>query len=238
MPSIRATEPRPEKVEKVSEIRDRLEQCSAVLLTEYRGLHVSEMAGLRSALRDAGGEYKVYKNTLVRFAAKDLGMEGVDALLTGPTAVAFVDGDVAQVAKVLRDFARANPALVVKGGVLSGSVLSASETAALADLPSRDVLLSRIAGAFAAPMQRMASLLQALPQSLAYGLQALIAAGGASGETQAEAAGGEAESAPDAEHASGQDAAQEEASPQGESDGAVEGATTEQPVVDGDAGES
>jgi len=104
--------PRPEKVAVVDEVRAKLDAADAAVLTEYRGLDVSAMAELRRALRDAGGEYKIYKNTLVRFAAKDLGLE-IEDLLTGPTAIAFVEGDPVNVAKALRDFAKTNPALVI-----------------------------------------------------------------------------------------------------------------------------
>ena len=122
------------------------------MLTEYRGLNVAAIAQLRRALREAGGELKIYKNTLVRFAARDLGLE-IEDLLTGPTAIAFVDGDPVNVAKALRDFARTNPALVVKGGLLGDKPLSAAETQALADVEPREVLLAKLAGAMAAPMQ-------------------------------------------------------------------------------------
>jgi large subunit ribosomal protein L10 len=179
--------PRPEKVAVVTEVRERFDEASAALLTEYRGLDVSALAELRRALRTAGSEYKVYKNTFVRFAARDAGLD-LDELLTGPTAIAFVGtkpdgtpGDAVDVAKALRDFARANPALVVKGGVMDGSPLSADEARRLADVEPREVLLSRLAGGFAAPMQQFAGLLQALPRNLAYGLQALIDKGGADG---------------------------------------------------------
>jgi large subunit ribosomal protein L10 len=172
--------PRPEKVAVVDEVQERLNNASAALLTEYRGLDVTALGELRRALRAAGGDYKVYKNTLVRFAARNAGLE-LDEFLTGPTAIAFVgerpDGapaDAVLVAKALRDFARTNPALVVKGGVLADRALSAAEARALADIEPRDVLLARLAGAFAAPMQQFAGLLQALPRNFAYGLQALI----------------------------------------------------------------
>jgi large subunit ribosomal protein L10 len=162
------------------------------VLTEYRGLDVTSISQLRRALRAAGGEYKIYKNTLVRFAARDLGLE-IDELLTGPTAIAFVDGDAAAVAKALRDTARTNPALVVKGGLLGTKALSADDVRALAELPSREVLLSQLAGAMAAPMQQFAGLLQALPRNLAYGLKALLdERGGAPMEPAAEPAGAEA----------------------------------------------
>jgi large subunit ribosomal protein L10 len=207
-------EPRPEKVAVVDEVRERMSAASATLLTEYRGLKVSELAELRRQLRAVGGDYKIYKNTLVRFAARDLGLEGVEELLVGPTAVAFVDGDAAAVAKALRDFGRTNPHLVIKGGVLGSKALSADDTRALAELPSREVLLARIAGGLAAPMVQFAGLLQALPRSMAYGLKALIdqkVAGGESlppvaaespAEAEAEAvvdeAGPETETVPDA----------------------------------------
>ena len=165
--------PRPEKVAVVDEVRQRFDGASAALLTEYRGLNVSAIAQLRRALREAGGDLKVYKNTLVRFAARELGLD-IEDLLTGPTAIAFVDGDPVNVAKALRDFARTNPALVVKGGLLGSRSLTAAETQALADVEPREVLLARLAGAMAAPMQQFAGLLQALPRNFAYGLQALI----------------------------------------------------------------
>ena len=177
----RTADPRAEKVAVVDEVRDKLSSAGAAILTEYRGLKVSELEGLRRSLRAAGGEYKIYKNTLVRFATRDLGIDGIDPLLEGPTAIAFADTDVPAVAKALRDFSRINPLLVVKGGVMGSTVLTAGDAAALADIPSREVLLSRMAGLIAAPMQQFAGLLQALPRNLAYGLKALIDAGGAPG---------------------------------------------------------
>ncbi len=179
--------PRPEKVAVVDEVRERFDSASAALLTEYRGLDVSALGELRRALREAGGEYKVYKNTLVRFAAREAGLD-IDELLTGPTAIAFVGerpdgqpGDAVMVAKALRDFARTNPALVVKGGVMDDRALSADDARALADVEPREVLLARFAGALAAPMQQFAGLLEALPRNFAYGLSALIDKGGAGG---------------------------------------------------------
>src|SRR5699024_10289795 len=108
---------RPEKVADVEEVKTKLEAADAAVLTEYRGWSVSATAELRRRLREAGGEYKVYKNTLVRFATRELGLE-LDDLLTGPTAIAFVDGDPVAVAKALKEFGKTNPALVVKGGLL------------------------------------------------------------------------------------------------------------------------
>lgn len=173
-------DPRPEKVAVVDEVRAKLEESSAAVLTEYRGLNVAATADLRRALRDAGGEYKIYKNTLVRIAARDLGLE-LDDLLTGPTAIAFVTGDAVSVAKALQDFAKTNPALVVKGGLLGDQVLDESGVKALADLEPREVLLAKFAGLLAAPLQQFAGLLEALPRNFAYGLKALIDQGGAPG---------------------------------------------------------
>ncbi len=184
--------PRPEKVAVVDEVRERFTTSNAALLTEYRGLDVSALGELRRALRDAGGDYKIYKNTLVRFAAREAGLE-IDELLTGPTAIAFVGerpdgepGDAVLVAKALRDFAKTYPALVVKGGVMDSNLLSADDAKALADVEPREVLLAKLAGGLAAPMQQFAGLLQALPRNFAYGLSALIDKGGA-GDVPADA---------------------------------------------------
>ncbi|MBV8302573.1 MAG: 50S ribosomal protein L10 [Acidimicrobiia bacterium] len=165
--------PRPEKVAVVDEVRERLTSSDAAILTEYRGLNVAEMARLRRSLREAGGQYKIYKNTLVRFAVRELGLQELEEMLLGPTAIAFVDGDAAAVAKSLREFSRFNPALIIKGGVLGETILSARDATALADLPSRDQLLAQLAGAMAAPLQQMAGLLKALPQNFAYALRAV-----------------------------------------------------------------
>jgi len=176
--------PRPEKVAVVDEVRQRFSDSDAVLLTEYRGINVGDLAALRRALREAGGEYKVYKNTLVRFAARELGLD-LDEQLTGPTAIAFVPtgsgGDPVAVAKALREFAKGNPNLVVKGGVLGEKLLSAADAKALAEVAPREELLAKLAGLMAAPMVQFAGLLQAVPRDFAYGLQALIAQGGAPG---------------------------------------------------------
>jgi large subunit ribosomal protein L10 len=169
--------PRPEKVAVVDEVRDRLSNSQAALLTEYRGIGVADMSTLRRSLRDAGGEYKVYKNTLVRFAARDLGLE-IEDLLTGPTAIAFVPtdstGDPVQVAKALREFSRGNQNLVVKGGVLGDKALTAADAQALADVAPREQLLAQFAGALQSPMATMAGLLQAPMRELAGLLKALL----------------------------------------------------------------
>jgi len=165
--------PRPEKVAVVEEVRQHFGDADAAILTEYRGLTVKDLATLRRSLRPNGGEFKIYKNTLVRLAARQSGYEDLDELLVGPVGIAFIKGDAAGVAKALRDYSRTNPLLTIKGGVLGEKVIGPRETSALADLPSREVLLSQLAGALAAPMQKFASLLQALPRNLAYGLVAL-----------------------------------------------------------------
>ena len=166
--------PRPAKVAVVDEVRERLSSADAALLTEYRGLNVGDISRLRQSVIAAGGSYKIYKNTLVRLAVREIGLEDLVPLLEGPTAIAFVDGDAALVAKALRDFARGNPSLVIKGGVLGNRLLTGADAGALAELPSREELLARIAGALAAPMQQFAGLLQAVPLKFAYGVQALI----------------------------------------------------------------
>jgi large subunit ribosomal protein L10 len=171
-------EPRPEKVAVIEEVRERFSLSSAAILTEYRGLKVKEMQALRRALTAAGGEYKVYKNTLVWRAAQESGLAELQPMLEGPTAIAFVRGDVAAVAKVLRDFAKTSPSLVVKGGLVGRSLFDADGANKLAELPSRDVLLAQLAGAIAAPMAKLAALMKALPQNLAYGLSALLEARG------------------------------------------------------------
>jgi large subunit ribosomal protein L10 len=165
--------PRPEKVAVVDDVRSRLEQADAVIVTEYRGLKVKDLAALRRSLAPLGGEYRVFKNTLVRIAAQEDVPGTFAELLVGPTALTFVRGDAAAVTKALRDFARTNPLMLIKGGLLGRSVLGAQATVALADLPSRDVLLARLAGGLAAPLQSLAGLLAALPRNFAYGLAAL-----------------------------------------------------------------
>ena len=158
----------------VTEVRERLQSSNGALLTEYRGLKVADLAALRRSVGDAGGEYRIFKNTLVRRAANELNLTDLEPLLVGPTAVAFVDGDAVAVAKVLRDFARTNPNLTIKGGLLGTTVLSAADAGALADVAPREVILAQLAGALAAPLQQMAGLLQALPRNFAYGLSALV----------------------------------------------------------------
>lgn len=168
------TNPRPEKVAAVQETLAKMSGAQAVFVTEYRGLSVGNMAELRRSTVAAGAETKVVKNTLAALAAREAGLEELVPLLVGPTALTFVTGDIAGVAKAIRTFARANPLLVPTGGVIGTRAIGAAELNALADLPSREVLLAQIAGALQAPMVKTAGLLQAMPRNLAYGINALI----------------------------------------------------------------
>jgi len=168
------TNPRPDKVATVKEISEKLNNSVAVFVSEYRGMSVGQLADLRAPLRDAGAEHKVYKNTLARIAASDAGYEGLNEHLLGPTALTFVTGDSVAAAKALVDQSKVNPLLVIKGGMLGNSPMSADDVKALASLPSREELLARLAGAFQAPLVKTAGLLQALPRNFAYGLSALI----------------------------------------------------------------
>ena len=146
---------RPDKAAAVAELTERFRTANAVVLTEYRGLSVAQLKALRRAI---GGDatYAVVKNTLSAIAAREAGVEGFDTQLTGPSAIAFVTGDPVAVAKGLRDFAKANPQLVVKGGVLDGRLVSAADITTLADLESREVLLAKAAGAMKAKLYQAA----------------------------------------------------------------------------------
>jgi large subunit ribosomal protein L10 len=166
--------PRPDKATAVAALTEQFSSASAAVLTEYRGLTVAQLTALRQAL-GADATYAIVKNTLTRLAARNAGLDSLEPLLAGPSAIAFVTGDPVAVAKGLRDFARANPFLVVKGGVLDGKAMSAEEIRRLADLESREVLLARMAGAlqgalgsaaslFQAPLARAARLAEALRQ--------------------------------------------------------------------------
>ena len=162
----------PEKAAAIAELTEKFRGSSAAVLTEYRGLTVAQLAELRTNLR-GNATYSVVKNTLTKRAAAEAGIEGLDEHLVGPTAIAFVTGDPVEAAKGLRDFAKANPALVIKAGVLDGKPLSPEEITKLADLESREVLLAKLAGAmkanlskavylFAAPLSQTARVVDAL----------------------------------------------------------------------------
>jgi large subunit ribosomal protein L10 len=209
----------------VEEIVESFNAASGAVLTEYRGLTVKQLQELRRSLGD-NANYAVVKNTLAKIAATEVGINGFDDLLTGPTAIAFINGDVVEAAKGLRDFAKANPTLVIKGGVLDGKALDPTEIAKLADLESREVLMGKLAGAMLASLSQAVYLLNApISQAarLAGALQAKaeqdpsILAGGApeqsdaapAPETAADDAADAAEDAPAADEAP----AAEEAAP-------------------------
>ena len=229
------------KVAVVDEVRTRIGDASASIVSEYRGLSVAELAELRIALAAVGGDYRIFKNTLVRRAIDGGEYQPLSEYLSGPSALTFVQGDVSGVAKALKDFARSNPLLVIKGGLADGSLLSSSDLSALADLPSRDVLLARIAGALAAPMQQMAGLLQALPRNLAYGISALIEQREAGGETLPEVPAAETEAPAEAAEAEAPaevevaPVAEAEAAPEAEAEAAPEEAAAEAAPADGAA---
>ncbi len=156
---------RPDKAAAVATLVDSFQESSGAVLTEYRGLTVKQLQDLRRALGE-NATYAVVKNTLTQIAAREAGV-GVDDLLTGPTAIAFINGDVVEAAKGLRDFAKAHPALVIKGGVLDGKQIDAAEIAKLADLESREVLLGKMAGAMLASLSQAVYLLNAPLQQTA-----------------------------------------------------------------------
>jgi len=151
---------RPDKAAAVAELTDQFRESNAAVLTEYRGLTVAQLKQLRRAL-SGNATYAVVKNTLTAIAAKEAGVEGIDAHLAGPSAIAFVTGDPVEAAKGLRDFAKAHPALVIKGGVLDGRALDAAEINKLADLESREVLLAKTAGVLKASLYQAAYLFTA-----------------------------------------------------------------------------
>jgi large subunit ribosomal protein L10 len=156
-----------EKVAAVAELTEQFQNSGAAVLTEYRGLTVAQLRELRSSLGE-GATFSVVKNTLTRIAVERAGLEKeLSSLLSGPSAVAFVTGDVVETAKGLRDFAKANPLLVIKGGVLDGKALTPDEIAKLADLESREVLLAKLAGAMKASQAKAAGTFAALPVQMA-----------------------------------------------------------------------
>lgn len=167
-------EPRADKVAKVAEIKAKIDDSDAVFVSEYRGLTVAQLADLRNQLRKTDSEHIVLKNSLVKRAFDASGLEGLDEYLVGPNAITFVHGDVAAAAKALKDASKTYPQLVLKAGLLGGNVLTEADVMALADLPSREELLARLAGGLQAPLNKTARLLQALPAKFGYGLAALI----------------------------------------------------------------
>jgi len=151
---------RPDKTADVAELVESFQESAGAVLTEYRGLTVKQLQDLRRSLGE-NANYAVVKNTLTKIAATEAGVDGFDDLLVGPTAIAFINGDVVEAAKGLRDFAKAHPALVIKGGFLEGKALDAKEIAKLADLESREVLLAKLAGGMLASLSQAVYLLNA-----------------------------------------------------------------------------
>ncbi|AVZ40121.1 MULTISPECIES: 50S ribosomal protein L10 [unclassified Dietzia] len=157
---------KPAKVQAVEEIKEHFQNSTTAVVTEYRGLSVPQVTALRKALGDSA-TYTVAKNTLVKRAAKEAGVEGLDDLLTGPTAIAFVTGEVVDAAKALKTFTKDNKALIVKGGVMDGATLSAAELDKIAELESREVLLAKMAGALKGNQAKAAGLFNAPASQLA-----------------------------------------------------------------------
>jgi large subunit ribosomal protein L10 len=164
---------RPEKEAAVSEILERLQKSKAVVIADYRGLNVLEVTELRKKLRDAGVDYKVAKNSLTSRAAKAANIEGLDEYLTGPNAMAFGYNDVVVPAKILSTFAKTHKKLEIKGGILEGKVIDFNAVKALADLPSREALLTQLAGVMQAPIRGLATVLAGPMRKMVYALEAV-----------------------------------------------------------------
>lgn len=190
--------PRPDKVAVVDEVREGLSNSAATLLTHYRGLSVTELAELRTKLRDANARMRVAKNTLARRAAVDAGFEDLAELMTGPTGLIFCAEDPVGPAKALREFAKEHPDLIVRGGYLDGAVLSEVEANKLADLDSREELLSKLAGLMYGALANTARLLQAPIEKQARLVQALVDAGGYADAPKDEAPAAPADAGADA----------------------------------------
>ena len=220
---------RPDKAAAVAELADRFKSSSATVLTEYRGLSVAQLKELRRSLGE-GSTYAVVKNTLTKIAAKEAGVEGIDDLLVGPSALAFVDGDVVVAAKSLKTFAKENPALVIKGGYVDGKVITPEEVSKLAELESREVLLAKLAGAMNASLSQAVSLFAAPLSQAARTVDALRAKVEAEGPV--EAAAPAAEDAPAAEEAPAAAADEAPEAPEAATDAPAEDAA---PAAEADA---
>lgn len=150
------------KEAKVAEIKEKIEKAQGIIFTQYQGLTVEEDTELRKSLREAGVEYKVYKNTLTTLAAKELGIEGADSFLTGPVSIAFGYTDPTLPARLLNDFAKTHKKLELKGGIVQGAVYDAAKVVQLASIPPKEVLIAKLLGSFKAPMSNLAYLLNAI----------------------------------------------------------------------------
>ena len=209
---------RPDKAAAVEELKEAFTSSNAAVLTEYRGITVKGLQDLRRALGE-DASYAVAKNTLTQIAAREAGLEGLEDQLTGPTAIAFIRGDVATVAKGLRDFAKDNPLLVIKAGVMDGRVLDADEVKKLADLESREVLLAKLAGAMQANLSKAVYLIAAPLNQAARALGALERA---AAENPALLAGAVAAPEADQKPDTAEDASAPEAAPAASADDSAE----------------
>jgi large subunit ribosomal protein L10 len=211
--------PQPQKVQQVKDISARFNAADAALLTEYRGLTVTEIAEVRNALREVGTEYKVLKNTLTRLAVREVGLEELVAILEGPTAIAFVHGDAVDAAKALDNAARKYPVLIVKGGVLDGKVMDADQARGLARLEPRGVQLATIVMMINTPLQQTANVLSALLRDFGSMLSQVLQQKeeAAPAETEAPAAEAPAEAPAAAEAGSEAPEAEDQTAPEGES---------------------
>ena len=153
------------KQAKVEEIREKLEKSQSVVLASYQGLTVEEDTQLRKSLREAGVEYKVYKNTLVILAAKELGIEGLEGHLQGPISIAIGYDDVTAPARILNDFAKTHKKLELKAGLVQGEIYDADKVKQLANIPSKDVLIAKLLGSIKSPLSKFAYLLNAIKES-------------------------------------------------------------------------
>ena len=161
------------KEQNIKEIKEKINKAESIVLVDYRGLNVEQLTELRSLYRKAGVEYKVYKNTMMRFAFKDSGLEEFNEFLKGPSAIAFGYDDPVQVAKITAEFAKSNDKLEIKAGIVDGKVIDISGVNSLAELPSREVLVAQALGGLNAPIQGFANVLQGTIRSLATVLNAI-----------------------------------------------------------------
>jgi large subunit ribosomal protein L10 len=230
--------PRPDKVAVVDEVKRNLESSVATLLTEYRGLTVTELAELRAELRKANATYKVAKNTLVRLAASDVGIEGLDEFLEGPVALVFCEDDPVGPAKALKAFSKDHPELVIKAGFMDGQVLGDAETMKLADIESREELLAKMAGLMQGALANFARLMQAALVDMGRLMKALEDEGGPAAkgfdvaEPAAEAAADEPAAEADEPAAEADEPAAEADEPEAEEPAAE--AEAEEPAAEAD----
>ena len=161
------------KTKNIEEIKEKIDKAQSIVLVDYRGLNVEQLTELRSRYREAGVDYKVYKNTMMQFAFKDAGLEEFNEFLKGPSAVAFGYDDPVKAAKVTSEFAKSNDKLEIKAGIVDGKIIDIDGVKSLAELPSREVLIAQVLGGFNAPIQGFANVLQGTIRSLAIVLNAI-----------------------------------------------------------------